>query len=374
MPSKPSQQENGRELASDRELSQLRREIDALDRQILALLNERARHAARIGQIKSENGLAIYSPAREEQVIQNILRANKGPLSETCVRAIFRELMSGSRALQRPTRVAFLGPEHSFSHIAARERFGASAEFLPVATISTVFESVSGQHADFGVVPLENSTDGGIAETLDMFVQMPLQICGEIRLRIHHYLLAACPFNEIRRVCSKPQALSQCRRWLAQHLPHAELIEVSSTAEAARLAQSEPGTAAIASRQAGVHYGLSFVAEKIEDYRNNVTRFAVVGDIEEKRSGNDRTSILFKVPHRPGSLADALAIFKRNKINLTWIESFPLRGSDQQYVFFADLLGHVSQLPVKRALRALERKAEMLHVLGSYPISPIYDE
>ncbi len=359
---------------ASKELATLRVAIDKLDRQILDLLNRRAELAARIGQIKDQNGLDVYSPVREEDVIRKVLEAHRGPLSETCVRAIFRELMSGSRALQRPTRVAFLGPEHSFSHVAARERFGASADYVGVATIPTVFEAVAAKHADFGVVPLENSTDGGIAETLDMFVRMPLRICGEIRLRIHHYLLGRCPRGQVRRVYSKPQALSQCRRWLAQHLPQAETIEVSSTAEAARLARTEPNAAAIASRQAGVHYGLDFLAKRIEDYQNNVTRFAVVGDLSESRSGADRTSILFKVPHKPGSLADALAIFKRNRINLTWIESFPLRGSDQEYVFFADLLGHESQTTVKRALAALERKADWLHVLGSYPISPIYDE
>ena len=355
-------------------LARLRARIDRLDREILKLLNERARLAAEIGRLKRENGLAVYSPAREEEVIQHVLARNQGPLSDTCVRAIFRELMSGSRALQKTVRIAYLGPEYSFSYIAAHERFGHPADYVGVNSIAAVFEEVAYHQVDFGVVPLENTTDGGISETLDMLVRMPLHICGEIRLRIHHYLLARCPQKDILRVYSKPQALSQCRRWLAEHLPHAQLIEVASTTTAAQLAQTEPHAAAVASRQAGVQYGLDVVAERIEDYAHNVTRFAIIGELREKKTGNDRTTILFKVPHKPGSLADALTIFKRNRVNLTWIESFPLHGTEQEYVFFADLQGHVEQSPVRKALAALERKAEMLHVLGSYPVSPVYDE
>jgi chorismate mutase/prephenate dehydratase len=355
-------------------LEKLRARIDQLDREILRLMNERAKLAAEVGNLKNEHGLAVYSPGREESVIQNVLQHNPGPLSETCVRAIFRELISGSRALERTLRVAYLGPEYSFSHIAARERFGASVEYVGVGSIQAVFEEVADRHADYGVVPLENSTDGRISDTLDMFVRLPVRICAEIRLRIHHYLLARCSQNEIRRVYSRPQALSQCRRWLAQHVPLAQLIEVASTATAAQLAQAEPNAAAVASRQAAIHYQLNIVAERIEDVENNVTRFAVLGELREKKTGQDRTTVLFQVPHKPGSLADALMVFKRNRINLTWIESFPLRGSDQEYVFFADLLGHESETRVKRALTSLQKKATMVRVLGSYPVSPIYDE
>ncbi len=363
-----------RRAGGEATLAQLRARIDKLDREILALLNERARLAAQIGSLKNEHGLTVYSPAREEEVIQNVLARNSGPLSDTCVRAIFRELMSGSRALQRAVRVAYLGPEYSFSYIAAHERFGSPTEYVGVNSIAAVFEEVARRQADYGVVPLENTTDGGISETLDMLVRRPLRICGEIRLRIHHYLLARCEQSAIQRVYSKPQALSQCRRWLAEHLPQAQLVEVASTTAAAQLAQTEPYAAAVASRQAGVRYGLNVVAERIEDYTNNITRFAVIGDLQEKPTGNDRTTILFKVPHKPGSLADALAIFKRNGVNLTWIESFPLHDTDQEYVFFADLAGHVEQTRVRRALTTLAKRAEALHVLGSYPVSPVYDE
>ncbi len=355
-------------------LARLRAQIDKLDQQILALINERAKLAAEIGTLKNEHGLEVYSPAREEEVIRHVLARNRGPLSDTCVRAIFRELMSGSRALQRPLRVAYLGPEYSFSYIAAHERFGSPIEYVGVNSIAAVFEEVADRHADYGVVPLENTTDGGISETLDMLVRRPLHICGEIRLRIHHYLLGRCNQSDIQRVYSKPQALSQCRRWLAEHLPQAQLIEVASTTTAAQLAQTEAYAAAVASRQAGVRYGLNVIAERIEDYANNVTRFAIIGDLQPQPTGDDRTTILFKVPHKPGSLADALAVFKRNGVNLTWIESFPLHGTDQEYVFFADLAGHTNQTRVRRALNGLAKRAEMLHVLGSYPVSPIYDE
>ncbi len=355
-------------------LRHLRSQIDKLDHHILKLINERAAVAAEIGRIKSEQGNEIFSPAREEEVIQNVLQSSKGPLDAPTIRAIFRELMSGSRALQKVLRVSYLGPEYSFSHLAAVEEFGTSIDFVRVGSIAAVFEEVNRGHADYGVVPLENSTDGRIADTLDMFTRLPqLKICAEVRLRVHHNLLANCSQQEIRRIYSKPQALSQCRNWLSKNVPHAQLIEVASTSVAAELAQREPGAAAVASRQAAVRYGLKILFPDIEDYPNNETRFAVIGNQAADRAAENKTAVMFQVRHHPGSLVDALNVFKSNKVNLTWIESFPAKSGKQEYIFFVDFEGHVDEPRVKRTLDALERVCEKVVVLGSFPKSEPVD-
>ncbi len=278
-------------------------------------------------------------------------------------------MISGSRSLVRQVRVAFLGPEYSYTHLAASERFGDSAELVPVSTIATVFEEVNRHEVDFGIVPIENSTDGRVVDTLGMFARMPVRICGEVQLRIHHNLLAMCRQEQIQEVVSKPQAISQCRAWLAKHLPDVRTNEISSTAAAARLAKKKEGTAAIASRQAGVNNGLSVIASKIEDNPDNVTRFAVIGDHSSPRSGNDKTAVMFGLPHKPGTLADVLAIFKSNRLNMTWIESFPLPGTKNEYLFFVELQGHETDLKVRRALDALETLATRLDVLGSFVVT-----
>jgi len=350
-------------------LSSLRTQIDRLDTEIVRLINERAKIAVRIGKIKDEGGQAVYSPSREEEVLARVVEASKGPLTPTCIRAVFRELISGSRPLERVLRVAFLGPAYSYSHLAALHRFGQSVELVPVASIAAVFEEVSRRHANFGLVPLENSTDGRIADTLEMFTRLPLRICGEMQLWIHHCLLGRCPRGEVAEVYSRPQALSQCRNWLAKHLPQARVIEVTSTSTAAQLAQDKPGAAAIASRQAGIHYGLDVLAENIEDNQANMTRFAVIGDHSGARSGSDKTAVMFQVEHRPGALADAMAIFKRNRLNLTWIESFPIPRQPGGYLFFVELDGHERDARVRRALQSLERKSLRFETLGSYPRS-----
>jgi len=280
--------------------------------------------------------------------------------------------MSGSRALQKTLKVSYLGPEYSFSHLAAVERFGQAVEFMRVGSIAAVFEEVNRGHADFGVVPLENSTDGRVADTLDMFLRLPqLKVCAEVRLPIHHNLLANCEQQEIRRVYSKPQALSQCRNWLSKNVPHASLHEVASTATAAELAQREPGAAAVASRQAAVRYGLRILFTDIEDSPFNETRFAVIGTQEAGKTGHDKTGVVFKVPHRPGSLVDALNVFKQAKLNLTWIESFPAKSPRSEYVFFVDFEGHHEDPKVKRALASLQDHAEQLSILGSYPSASV---
>ncbi len=356
-------------------LKGLRVQIDKLDLQILDLVNKRAAVAGQIGKVKSETGGEVFSAAREEEVLANVLGASKGPLSEVTVRAIFRELISGCRALQRISRVAFLGPEYSYSHLAALERFGESVEYIRVGSIPAVFEEVSRKHADFGVVPLENSTDGRIADTLDCFIRLPqLKICSEVRLRVHHNLLANCEQTEIRRVYSKEQALSQCRNWLSKNLPHASIHGVSSTADAARLVQTEPHVAAVASREAAVRYGLRVLFQNIEDHVENETRFAVIGLHDSSKTGTDKTAMMFQVPHTPGSLSDVLGVFKANKINLTWIESFPYKEAKGEYVFFVDFEGHTDDPKVKKALKSLEDICEVVSVLGSFPMAKPADE
>jgi chorismate mutase/prephenate dehydratase len=285
---------------------------------------------------------------------------------------VYRELISGSRALQKVLKVAYLGPEYSFSHLAAVERFGQGVDFMCVASIAAVFEEVNRGHVDFGVVPVENSTDGRVADTLDMFLRMPhLVICAEVRLQIHHHLMANCEPQEIRRVYSKPQALSQCRNWLGKNVPQALLKEVSSTADAAKLAQSEPGAAAVASRQAAVRYGLRILFSEIEDYPHNETRFAIIGHQKCSKTGHDKTALMFRLPHHPGSLVEALDVFKQGKINLTWIESFPAKTTKPEYVFFVDFEGHQEDPKVSRALKALAEHCHQVSVLGSFPMAPL---
>jgi chorismate mutase/prephenate dehydratase len=350
----------------------LRTQIDRLDVQILKLINERASHAAEIGHLKNDHGAEVFTPDREEEVLVHVVEVNKGPLPTDTVRSIFREIISGSRALQKRLKIAYLGPEYSFSHLAAVERFGHSVEFVKVASIAAVFEEVSRGHVEFGVVPLENSTNGSISDTLDMFVRIPqIIICAEVRLRIHHNLLSNVEQQKINRVYSHPQALSQCRTWLSKNLPHALLREVSSTAVAADLAQKELGAAAVASKQAAVTYGLRVLFENIEDSPYNETRFAVIGYQKSPRTGKDKTAAMFRIPHSPGSLVEALDIFRQSKINLTWIEAFPARTAGNEYIFFVDFDGHAEDAKVAKALRALQDQCEEVTVLGSYPAAEV---
>lgn len=354
-------------------LASLRGQIDKLDREIVKLANQRAQLAVEIGKIKDSQGEAIYCPSREEEVIQRALENSKGPLPPHCIRALFRELISGSRSLEKKLQVAYLGPAYTYSHLAALQRFGSCVDLAPVATIPAVFEEVNRGHADFGLVPLENSTDGRIADTLDMFTRLPVQICGEVLMRIHHNLLARCPRTDIVEVYSRPQALSQCRNWISKHLPTARVIEVMSTATAAELARDKQGAAAIASQQAATHYGLDIVAANIEDQQGNLTRFAVIGDQSADRTGKDKTAVMFEIEHKPGSLADAINVFKRNRLNLTWIESFPIARPEGGYLFFAEMQGHENDARVKSAFANLARRALRFKVLGSYPTSAPID-
>jgi chorismate mutase / prephenate dehydratase len=365
---------NSKPAPSANSLRNLRTQIDKLDQQILKLVNERASLAGEIGRLKNDQGEEVFSPAREEEVLQNVLELHakgKGPLDAAVVRSIFREIMSGSRALQKVLKIAYLGPEYSYSHLAALERFGQAVTCLGVDNIATVFEEVNRGHVDFGVVPVENTTNGRIVDTLDMFLRLPhLVICGEIRLAVRHNLMAKCEPQEVRRIYSNPQALSQCRNWLSKNFPNALLKDVTSTAAAAELVQREPGAAAVASRQAAVRFGLRILFSDIEDSANNETRFAVIGHTKCGKTGNDKTSLVFRVPHNAGSLVTALDIFKQHKISLTWIESFPARAPKPTYIFFVDFEGHVEDPKVAKALKALIDYCESVTVLGSYPMAP----
>jgi chorismate mutase/prephenate dehydratase len=344
----------------------LRRQLDAVDREILAAINRRAAIAQRIGHAKQTNGQPVYDARREAEVLDRAATANPGPMGAESVRTIFRELVSATRAIQSPTRVAYLGPEFTFSHLAAIERFGQSAELVPVGTIAAVFEEVERGQADYGVVPMENSTDGRVSDTLDCFSRSKARICGELPLRIHHCLLGIGRRDAVQTVYSKPQPLSQCRNWLAKHLPHASLHEVASSADAARQAKSNPHAAAVASAQAGVHYGLPVLAKNIEDQSDNITRFAIIGGETADRTGNDKTALMLEIAHQPGALADVMAIFKRKKLNMTWIESFPIPGHRGRYLFFIEFLGHQRDLRARQAVAALHKKSQRLEILGSY--------
>jgi chorismate mutase / prephenate dehydratase len=347
-------------------LASLRRELDAIDNEVLAAINRRGVIAQQIGVAKQADKTRVYDAAREAEVLARAIANNAGPLSADTVRAVFRELISGTRALQTPIRVAYLGPEFTFSHLAAIERFGQTAELVPVSTIAAVFEEVERGQVRFGVVPMENSTDGRVSDTLDCFSRSPARICGELPLRIHHCLLGSGSRDGIRKVYSKPQPLSQCRNWLAKHLPQATLAEVGSTAAAAQTAQGDPSIAAIASRQAGVHYELPCIVQNIEDNPDNITRFAIISVETGPKTGHDKTALMVEIAHRSGALADAMAIFKRNRLNMTWIESFPIPGHRGRYLFFVEFVGHHDEPRAGRAIETLAKHSLRLEVLGSY--------
>ncbi|HEY4232300.1 MAG TPA: prephenate dehydratase [Lacipirellulaceae bacterium] len=340
--------------------------MDVFDREILAALNGRAELAQQIGKLKQSDSRSIYDPQREAEVLQRAVEANSGPLGDESVRAIYRELISGMRAVQMRIRVAYLGPQFTFSHLAAIERFGQSAELMPVGTIAAVFEEVERGQAEFGMVPMENSTDGRVSDTLDSFSRSQVRICGELPLRIHHCLMGIGERDKVQSVFSKPQPLSQCRNWLAKHLPQASLREVASTGEAAKLAKEDPRSAAVASAQASVNYGLPVLANNIEDQPDNVTRFAVIGKETGARTGSDKTALMLEIAHEPGALADIMTVFKRNRLNMTWIESFPIPGHRGRYLFFIEFVGHQKELKARRAIATLAKKAQRLEILGSY--------
>ena len=344
-------------------------ELRRVERELVSLLSSHARLVSRLSKSPRE---ALRQAADGHQVQARLARlADKaaGPLGKLTLRRILFDLSTAEATLTSPPRVSYLGPRYSYSHLAALQRFSEEADLIPVASIATVFEDVDEGRTSFGLVPLENSTDGRIVDTLGMFARLPVQICGEVQLRIHHNLLARGKPEQVREIYSKPQAISQCRDWLAEHFPKARLVPAASTTEAAQLAAKDVTIAAIASHQAAGEYDLNILERSIEDNPENITRFAVIGDAPGKRTKQDKTSLMFEISHRPGALADVMGIFKRNRLNLTWIESFPLPGSPQEYLFFVEHEGHQTEAKVKRALASVRNKTVRLEVLGSYPIS-----
>ncbi len=341
----------------------LQKKIEKLDSELIRLANQRADLTLKLAETAPE---AVASGAGDEEHLAALVAHNPGPLGELAVRTIVREVISGARALVQHQRVAYLGPAYSYSHLAAMHYFGQSMELVPVGAIGAVFEEVFRNHCNFGIVPLENSTDGRVADTLEMFTRLPVRICGEVQIRIHHHLLGKCERADVVEVYSRPQALSQCRNWLARHLPTARTVPVTSTSTAAQLAQDKPGAAAIASIQAGKHYGLNVLAENIEDNAANITRFAVIANKSAPRTGKDKTALMFEVDHKVGALADATAVLKRHRLNMTWIESFPAPDRQGAYLFFAEVEGHERDAAVRRALEGLARKCLKLETLGSY--------
>lgn len=349
-------------------LEKLRKRIDTIDEHIVTLLNSRAKVIKDVGKIKKDSGASVYSPDRERQVLLAVCAKSKGPLTKGGLEAIYREIMSASLALEKPVKVAYLGPQASFSHLAALKRFGSQIGYVACESISDVFLEVERGEADYGVVPIENSVEGAVTYTLDMLVDSDLKICSQIILDISHNLLAKCPKDRIKRIYSNPQVFGQCRIWLKENLPHAENIEVSSTTRASQIAAKEKASAAIASLLAAKVYGLRVLAKDIEDSPHNITRFLVIGKSDVPATRHDKTSILFSIKDRVGALHDMLVPFKKNGISLTKIESRPSKKRAWDYYFFVDLEGHKDSPRVKRALAELDQKCKFLKVLGSYPI------
>ena len=346
----------------------LRQKIDQIDAKVVNLLNDRASLAQRIGRSKNLNHQEVYAPHRENEILQRIAALNRGPLSAQAVQAVFREIISGCRALEGPLNVVFFGAEATYTHLAAREKFGSSANLHPTTSIAEVFHEVSQGRAAFGVVPIENSTEGVVVHTLDALVESELKICAEIFLDIHHNLLSRSGNQaDIQRIVSHPQALAQCRSWLSRHFPSVPVEEVASTAHAAMKAADDGSLAAISSAMAKEVYNLQLVAANIEDQTMNITRFVVLGKSDAPASGDDKTSLVFSVQDKAGVLHRMLQPFARSRINLTKIESRPIKNKPWEYMFFLDLRGHQRQGAIRNAVADLQKNCLFLKILGSYP-------
>lgn len=354
------------DAVGDDELARLRACIDALDDRLLELLSERARLARQIGHVKG--GSTVYRPEREAQVLRRLAGANRGPLGEEQVRRVFVEIMGACRALEENLRVAFLGPFGTYTEEALARHFGGLVEKVPCASIDEVFRSVESGVIPYGIVPVENSTEGAVGRTLDLLLTTSLRICGEVQLPIHHCLLGRSPaLTGLRVVCAHPQALAQCQRWLDARLPGVERVPLASNAEAARRAAAELDTAAIASRAAAALYSLAVLAENIEDEPDNTTRFLVIAAHQAGPSGRDKTSIVMSAPNRPGAVHDLLGPLAEHRVSMTRLEARPARTGLWEYVFFVDLEGHQTDPAVAQALAGIESRSSFLKRLGSYP-------
>ncbi len=353
-------------------LPEIRKKIDAIDGQLLSLLNERADLVHEVGVVKKAEGVEIYAPEREETVLRALTAKNadlKGRLPEKSIRAIYREIMSASLALEKDLTIAYFGPESTNTHQAARSKFGASVNYTPQVSIADVFDVVARGNADYGVVPIENSTEGAVNHTLDVFMDSDLRICAQILMKIENHLVAKIPRSEIRKLYSHPQVFGQCRNWLRLNLPNVELIEAGSTPRAAELAATEPHAGAITGAMAAEVHGLNVLAPSIQDIAGNTTRFLVIGPRPSPPTGDDRTALMFCVQDKPGALFDALEPFNRLKISLSKIESRPSKRKAWEYFFFADIDGHAAEPNVVEALDELQKHCTFVKILGTYPKS-----
>ncbi len=355
-------------MAKTGKINSLRKSIDALDDKILALLNLRGKAVKEIGLIKAKSGVDVFAVSREREILDRLAGKNKGPFSTESIEDIFQSIFASSRSLQKRVNVAFFGPEATFTHQVAIKHFGRNCEFVPFPSIPDVFSEVERNRAEYGVVPIENSTEGMVNHTLDMFMESDLVITAEREERIHHTLLSiAGSLKSIKTIYSHPQPLGQCRKWLELHLPKITIHEAASTADAAVKATLDPTSAAIASTLAGQIYHLKSLALNIEDTPDNATRFLVIGRKSSGPSGKDKTSIVVSIKDKVGALHDMLNVFKDGKINLTKIESRPTKKKAWEYIFFVDLIGHQSEKNVQQALETLGKQCSNLKVLGSYP-------
>ncbi|GGC77981.1 prephenate dehydratase [Undibacterium terreum] len=355
-------------MTSDNKLLPLREKIDALDAQILALLNERARVAQEVGHVKAETNAPVFRPEREAQVLRNVAHNNPGPLQDEDVQTIFREVMSACRALERRVTVAFLGPVGTFSEQAVYQQFGRAVLVLPCVSIDEVFRATEAGTADFGVVPIENSSEGAINRTLDLLLQTSLVISGELSIPVHHSLMTKLGHMDgIARICAHSQALAQCQAWLNQHYPHIERHAVASNAEAALMASKDTTIAAIAGEIAGQQYNLQVVSAHIQDDPHNRTRFAIVGRLHTTPSGKDQTSLVLAVPNKAGAVYKMLAPLATHGVSMTRFESRPARTGNWEYYFYVDVEGHVMDERVAKATAELKDNAAFFKVLGSYP-------
>lgn len=350
-------------------LEELRAQIDEIDRDVIRLLNERVRLAAQIGHVKRSEGAEIYVAKREEEVLQKLLGENQGPLTEPAVRAIYREIMSAAIALEKTTVIAYLGPEATFTHQAALKKFGAMLNYMPLHTITDVFIAVEKGEADYGVIPIENSTEGAVFHSLDMLVESDLKIAAQVFLEIEHHLISPTDKSSITKVYSKDQAIGQCRRWLHKNLPNAVCLEAESTSKAVEIARDNPGAAAIASSLAAEMYGVPIVASNIHDKADNMTRFLVVGRKSSGAlgEGKDKSSYVFSLNDTPGALLKALEPFNKRSLNLTKIESRPSKKRAWDYYFFVDVLGHNEDENLQEAIAELKVQCPFVKWLGSYP-------
>lgn len=349
-------------------LADLRNAIDVVDSQILVLLNERARLVMEVGRLKHSQNSDFHVPNREREIYERLSTENPGPFPNDALKSVFREIISASLALEAPMRVAFLGPKATFSHLASMQQFGLSAELVPQKSIPAVFEEVEKDRAQYGVVPVENSTEGVVSHTLDMFMESELKIRAEILLEVSHYLLSRTGrLEDIRKVYSHPQPLAQCRKWLEDNLPHVPVVDVASTTMAAQIVSEDYSAAAIASQYAASVYDLKVVRERIEDQVNNFTRFLVIGKKLTDESGDDKTSLMFAVKDEPGILYRMLEPFASRGVNLCKIESRPMKKKAWEYIFFLDLIGHASNQNVHAAIEELKGYCQFVKLLGSYP-------